>query len=149
MLFSQFFVKFDCGFLTKNGSLATNALLLKVLKGLARLWWLKAFRLVYITYVVLNLIFVLAFKTQQLTHIGGEIFSEVTFLRPILVHLSKIKFKLLRVFPKYYPDQTWNINQQFIDQQRDLQIKFANNIRNWWAIVFTLPPLLKLFTSEF
>ena len=90
----------------------------------------KLRRLVYITYVVLNLIFVLAFKTQQLTHIGGEIFSEVTFLRPILVHLSKIEIKLLRVFPKYYPDQTWNINQQFIDQERDLQIKFANNIRN-------------------
>ena len=68
--------------------------------------------------------------SSQLNHDGGEIFSEVTFLRPILVHLSKIKFKLLRVFPKYYPDQTWNINQQFIDQQRDLQIKFANNIRN-------------------
>ena len=32
-----FSVKFDCGFLVKNGFLAANALLLKVLKNLARL----------------------------------------------------------------------------------------------------------------
>ena len=50
------FVKFDCGFL------ATNALLLKVLKDLARLWRLKAFRLVSIS--VLSRLFCLSKDPQ-------------------------------------------------------------------------------------
>ena len=45
-----------------------------------------------------------SFKTpsSQLNHDSGEIFSEVTFLRPVHdVHLSKIHFNLSRVFSNY------------------------------------------------
>ena len=46
------FVKFEVAFCQIwSGFLARNALLLKVLKGLARLWWLKAFRLVFLNFV--------------------------------------------------------------------------------------------------